>query len=88
MITSILTDPNATCLTFGCGGVTVPGYQVAVKTGTSEPFDPNGPNGGKYRRDLGLRLHAGLRRRRLGRQLGQCADLKPLQHFDRLSEHA
>jgi membrane peptidoglycan carboxypeptidase len=48
LVTSILTDPNAVCLTFGCGGLNVPGYQVAVKTGTSEPFDPNGPNADKY----------------------------------------
>ncbi len=47
MITSILTDPSAQCITFGCGGVTVPGYSVGVKTGTSEPYDPKGPNAGK-----------------------------------------
>jgi len=47
MITNILTDPGAQCLTFGCGGVQVPGYSVAVKTGTSEPFDPRGPNARK-----------------------------------------
>jgi membrane peptidoglycan carboxypeptidase len=46
-ITSILTDPGARCITFACSGLTIPGYNVAVKTGTSEPFDPNGPNGGK-----------------------------------------
>jgi membrane peptidoglycan carboxypeptidase len=44
MISSILSDPGATCVTFGCGGVSVPGYQVAVKTGTSSPYDQNGPN--------------------------------------------
>ena len=47
LITSILSDPNAQCADFGCGGVSVPGRQVAVKTGTSEPFDPEGPNAGK-----------------------------------------
>jgi membrane peptidoglycan carboxypeptidase len=47
MITDILSDPSAQCLTFGCGGITIPGYQVGVKTGTSEPFDPAGPNRGK-----------------------------------------
>ncbi len=47
MITNILSDPGSTCTTFGCGGLQIPGYQVSVKTGTSEPFDPNGPNGGK-----------------------------------------
>jgi membrane peptidoglycan carboxypeptidase len=46
-VTNILSDPGARCITFGCGGLAVPGYQVAVKTGTSEPFDPNGPNRGK-----------------------------------------
>ncbi len=44
LVTSILTDPRSQCITFGCGGITVPGYTVAVKTGTSEPFDPRGPN--------------------------------------------
>jgi membrane peptidoglycan carboxypeptidase len=47
LVTSILTDPNSQCITFGCGGISVPGYNVAVKTGTSEPFDPKGPNAGK-----------------------------------------
>jgi membrane peptidoglycan carboxypeptidase len=47
MITSILSDPKAQCITFGCGGVTVPGYTVAVKTGTSEPFDPEGEDATK-----------------------------------------
>jgi membrane peptidoglycan carboxypeptidase len=47
LINSILSDPQARCQTFGCGGLSVPGYHVAVKTGTSEPFDPNGPNAGK-----------------------------------------
>jgi membrane peptidoglycan carboxypeptidase len=46
LINSILSDPNAQCLTFGCGGLSIPGHKVAVKTGTSEPFDPIGPNGG------------------------------------------
>jgi membrane carboxypeptidase/penicillin-binding protein PbpC len=45
LVTSILTDPSSQCITFGCGGIAVPG--VAVKTGTSEPFDPKGPNAGK-----------------------------------------
>jgi membrane peptidoglycan carboxypeptidase len=45
LITSILTDPNSQCITFGCGGIAIPG--VAVKTGTSEPYDPKGPNAGK-----------------------------------------
>jgi membrane peptidoglycan carboxypeptidase len=47
LVTSILTDPQAQCIIFGCGGITVPGYTVAVKTGTSEPFDPKGPKAGK-----------------------------------------
>jgi membrane peptidoglycan carboxypeptidase len=67
MITDILSDPSAQCLTFGCGGISVPGYQVAVKTGTSEPFDPAGPNRGKigetwafgYTRDYAVGVWAG-----------------------------
>jgi membrane peptidoglycan carboxypeptidase len=47
MITDILADPNALCITFGCGGLSVPGYKVAMKTGTSEPYDPKSPDGGK-----------------------------------------
>jgi membrane peptidoglycan carboxypeptidase len=47
MIADILSDPGARCITFGCGGLEVPGYRVAVKTGTSEPYDPQGPNAGK-----------------------------------------
>ena len=47
LVTSILADGQNTCITFGCGGVTVPGHIAGVKTGTSEPFDPNGPNAGK-----------------------------------------
>lgn len=47
LVTDILTDGSSQCITFGCGGITVPGYKVAVKTGTSQPFDPKGPNGDK-----------------------------------------
>jgi membrane peptidoglycan carboxypeptidase len=44
MIWDIMTDPQAQCATFQCGGITIPGYKAAVKTGTSEPYDPKGPN--------------------------------------------
>jgi membrane peptidoglycan carboxypeptidase len=47
LINSILTDGQNTCVTFGCGGVTIPGHVAGVKTGTSEPYDPTGPNAGK-----------------------------------------
>jgi membrane carboxypeptidase/penicillin-binding protein PbpC len=47
LISNILSDSSAQCITFGCGGISVPGRQAAVKTGTSEPFAPNGPNAGK-----------------------------------------
>jgi membrane peptidoglycan carboxypeptidase len=47
LVNSILSDPSAQCWTFGCGGLSVPGVQAAVKTGTSEPFDPKGPDAGK-----------------------------------------
>ncbi|MPZ49299.1 MAG: hypothetical protein GEU75_08365 [Dehalococcoidia bacterium] len=47
LVTSILSDPSSQCVTFGCGGISVPGRVAAVKTGTSEPFDPRGPGGGK-----------------------------------------
>jgi len=67
LITSILSDPQAVCITFGCGGLNVPGYKVAVKTGTSSPFDPSGPNANKigetwafgYTRDFAVGVWAG-----------------------------
>lgn len=39
LVTSILTDPQAQCFTFGCGGLSIPGQQAAIKTGTSEPYE-------------------------------------------------
>jgi membrane peptidoglycan carboxypeptidase len=39
LVTDILSDPGAQCATFGCGGLSIPGYVAAVKTGTSEPFE-------------------------------------------------
>ncbi|HYM13963.1 MAG TPA: transglycosylase domain-containing protein [Dehalococcoidia bacterium] len=38
MISSILSDPNAFCLTYGCGALTI-GRPWAVKTGASQPFE-------------------------------------------------
>jgi membrane peptidoglycan carboxypeptidase len=38
MITNILSDPNAFCITYGCGSLSI-GRPWAVKTGTSEPFE-------------------------------------------------
>ena len=40
MISDILSDGNAQCITFGvCGALSIPGRQLAVKTGTSEPYE-------------------------------------------------
>ncbi|HUS82569.1 MAG TPA: transglycosylase domain-containing protein, partial [Dehalococcoidia bacterium] len=39
LISSILSDPQAQCITFGCGGLNVPGQHAAIKTGTSEPYE-------------------------------------------------
>jgi membrane carboxypeptidase/penicillin-binding protein PbpC len=47
LVSNILADSSAQCATFGCGGIAVPGRQAAVKTGTSEPYDPRGANAGK-----------------------------------------
>ena len=47
MLWDIMTDPQAQCATFQCGGITIPGYKAGVKTGTSEPYDPKGPNAGR-----------------------------------------
>jgi membrane carboxypeptidase/penicillin-binding protein PbpC len=42
MITDILSDPNAQCITFGvCGALSIPGRPLAVKTGTSAPYEDN-----------------------------------------------
>jgi len=38
MITNILSDPSAFCITYGCGSLSI-GRTWAVKTGTSEPFE-------------------------------------------------
>ena len=38
MVTSILSDPNTQCITFGCGGLNLSSRPSAQKTGTSEPF--------------------------------------------------
>ena len=37
-ITSILSDPSAFCITYGCGALTI-GRPWGVKTGTSEPYE-------------------------------------------------
>ena len=42
LLWDILTDSNARCRTFGCG-LNIPGYKVAVKTGTSEPYSKDDP---------------------------------------------
>jgi membrane peptidoglycan carboxypeptidase len=38
MINDILSDPNAFCITYGCGALSI-GREWGVKTGTSEPFE-------------------------------------------------
>ncbi len=38
MVTDILSDPSAFCITYGCGSLTI-GRPWGVKTGTSEPFE-------------------------------------------------
>ena len=39
LISNILSDPQAQCITFGCGGLSIPGQHAAIKTGTSEPYE-------------------------------------------------
>jgi membrane carboxypeptidase/penicillin-binding protein PbpC len=40
LISSILSDPNAHCRTYGsCGYLSIPGRPMGVKTGTSEPYE-------------------------------------------------
>lgn len=41
MIDSILSDPSAFCLTYGCGGLSI-GRPAGFKTGTSEPYEQIG----------------------------------------------
>jgi membrane peptidoglycan carboxypeptidase len=38
MINDILSDPNAHCITYGCGALSI-GREWGVKTGTSEPYE-------------------------------------------------
>jgi membrane peptidoglycan carboxypeptidase len=38
LVTNILSDPQAQCATFGCGGLNI-GRTAAIKTGTSEPYE-------------------------------------------------
>jgi membrane peptidoglycan carboxypeptidase len=42
LINDILSDPQAHCLTYGCGGLTIPGRPIGMKTGTSEPYEQIG----------------------------------------------
>jgi membrane peptidoglycan carboxypeptidase len=42
LINSILSDPQAHCLTYGCGGLTISGRPIGMKTGTSEPYETIG----------------------------------------------
>lgn len=44
MITDILTDPSAFCITYGCGALSI-GREWGVKTGTSEPYEERGAIG-------------------------------------------
>lgn len=40
LVNDILVDPGAECRIFGCGGLSIPdGRPIAVKTGTSAPFE-------------------------------------------------
>ena len=38
LVTDVLSDPQAQCATFGCGGLNI-GRTAAIKTGTSEPYE-------------------------------------------------
>jgi len=38
LVTNIISDPQAQCATFGCGGLNI-GRTAAIKTGTSEPYE-------------------------------------------------
>ena len=39
LVTAVLSDPDTQCITFGCGGLRLPGRPSAQKTGTSEPYE-------------------------------------------------
>lgn len=39
LVNNILSDPQAQCITFGCGGLSIPGQHAAIKTGTSQPYE-------------------------------------------------
>jgi membrane peptidoglycan carboxypeptidase len=62
LVTDILSDPQAQCATFGCGGLNV-GRTAAIKTGTSEPYENSHAIGDTwalgYTRDLAVGVWAG-----------------------------
>ncbi len=74
LITSIISDGNNQCITFGvCGALSLPGRPAGVKTGTSEPFEDRTDSA---RRHLGGGLHASTRRGDVVRQLGQHSNVE------------
>ena len=62
LVTDILSDPQAQCATFGCGGLNI-GRTAAMKTGTSEPYEESREIGDTwalgYTRDLAAGVWAG-----------------------------
>jgi membrane carboxypeptidase/penicillin-binding protein PbpC len=62
LVTDILSDPQAQCATFGCGGLNI-GRTAAIKTGTSEPYENSHAIGDTwalgYTRELAAGVWAG-----------------------------
>lgn len=62
LVTHILSDPQAQCATFGCGGLNI-GRTAAMKTGSSEPYENSRAYGDTwalgYTRDLAAGTWAG-----------------------------
>jgi membrane peptidoglycan carboxypeptidase len=62
LVTNILSDPQAQCATFGCGGLNI-GRTAAIKTGTSEPYENSHAIGDTwalgYTRELAAGVWAG-----------------------------
>ena len=83
MITSILSDPNNVLHHLR---MRLADHRPPVGREDRNERAVRGTEG--HRRDVDLRLHAGTRRRRLGRQLGQLADVQHHLDVDLLSSSA
>jgi membrane peptidoglycan carboxypeptidase len=60
LVTSIISDGDNQCITFGCGALGLPGRPSAQKTGTSEPFEDSEDIGDTWALGFTPELVAGM----------------------------